>query len=159
MISTADLYDAHPDLVRVCETQFRSYGGLIAFCGPCATLATFEDHTPVLRMLETPGLGRVLVVDGQGSLRIGLMGDRLAGIAVDNGWGGVILNGAIRDTSGIDGMALGVKALGATARKGWQATPGTPDLPIHFGGVTFFPGDWIHADRDCVVISSTKLPE
>ena len=159
MISTADLYDAYPELVRVCETQFRSYGGLTSFCGPCATLATFEDHTPVLQALETPGLGRILVVDGQGSLRIGLMGDRLAGIAVQNGWRGVILNGAIRDTSGINAMALGVKALGVTARKGWQATSGTPGLPVHFGGVTFSPGNWIYADVDCVVISSTKLRE
>ena len=159
MISTADLYDAHPDLVRVCETQFRSYGGLSSFSGPCDTLATFEDHAPVLRALERPGLGRILVVDGQGSLRIGLMGDRLAGIAVKNGWGGVILNGAIRDTAGIDALPLGVKALGATARKNWQATLGTPDMPVHFGGITFLPGDWIYADRDCVVVSAEKLQE
>lgn len=157
MISTADLYDAHPELVRVCETQFRSYGGLTSFCGPCETLATFEDHAPVLQALETPGLGRILVVDGQGSLRIGLMGDRLAGIAVQNGWCGVILNGAIRDSSGINATALGVKALGVTARKGWQARSGTPGLPVHFGSVTFFPGNWVYADVDCVVISSTKL--
>ena len=159
MISTADLYDAHPDLVRVCETQFRSYGGLISFCGPCATLATFEDHAPVLRALERPGLGRILVVDGQGSLRIGLMGDRLAGIAVKNGWGGVILNGAIRDTAGIDALPLGVKALGATARKNWRETLGTPEMPVHFGGITFVRGDWIYADRDCVVASAEKLQE
>lgn len=159
MISTADLYDAHPDMVRVCETQFLNYGGLTSFCGPCATLTTFEDHTPVLLALETPGLGRILVVDGQGSLRIGLMGDRLAGIAIENGWCGVILNGVIRDTSGIKEMALGVKALGATARKGWQTTSGTPGLPVHFGGVTFSPGDWVYADADCVVTSSTKLKE
>lgn len=157
MISTADLYDAHPDLVRVCETQFRSYGGVTSFCGPCATIAAFEDHTPVLKMLQTPGEGRVLVVDGQGSLRIGLMGDRLAGIAVENGWCGVVLNGVIRDTSGIGGMRLGVKALGATARKSWQETPGTEGHPLHFGGVSFSPGDWLYADQDCVVISSKNL--
>lgn len=159
MIPTADLYDAHPDLVRVCESQFRSFGGVIAFCGPCATLATFEDHTPVLRTLETPGHGRVLVVDGQGSLRIGLMGDRLAGIAVENGWRGVILNGVIRDSFGIDGLPLGVKALGTTARKAWHATPGKRDLPVHFGAVVFTPGDWVYADRDCVVVSTLELPE
>lgn len=159
MISTADLYDAHPDLVRVCQLQFRSYGGLPAFSGPCATLATFEDHTPVLQMLQTPGEGRVLVVDGQGSLRIGLMGDRLAGIAVENGWRGVVLNGVIRDSAGIDALMLGVRALGATARRGWQATPGIAGQPVHFGGVTFCPGDIVYADRDSVVVSSTQLPD
>ena len=156
-ICTADLYDEHPDLVRVCELQFHNYGGHLSFSGPCATLATFEDHTPVLRMLQTPGEGRALVVDGQGSLRIGLMGDRLAAIAVENGWVGVVLNGVIRDTAGIDAMPIGVKALGATARKNWKETVGTEGHPVHFGGVSFSPGEWIYADRDCVVISSTEL--
>ena len=122
-IVTADLYDAHHETVGVCALQFRSFGKRRSFFGPCATVATFEDHTPVLNVLSEPGNGRVLVVDGQGSLRIGLMGDRLAEIGVRNGWAGVVINGAIRDSLGIDALAIGVKALGATARRGW--TPGT----------------------------------
>ncbi len=128
------------------------------FIGPCATLATFEDHHPVLTMLSTPGLGRVLVVDGQGSLRVGLMGDRLAGIAVANNWRGVILHGVIRDSAGIGALALGVKALGTTARKSWVATQGARDLPITFGAVTFCPGDWIYADGDSLAVSKAELP-
>ena len=159
MISTADLYDAHPGQVRVCETQFSSFGGIGAFCGPIATIATFEDHAPVLEALKTPGQGRVLVVDGQGSLRIGLMGDRLAGIAVEQGWRGVILNGVIRDSGGIDALPLGVKALGTTARKSWRATKGNRDVLVHFGAVTFVSGEWVYADRDCVVVCKLELPE
>ncbi len=139
------------------KLQFRSFGKLMEFSGPCSTLTTFEDHTPVLEALESPGLGRVLVVDGQGSLRVGLMGDRLAGIAVENGWRGVVLNGVIRDSVGIDALPLGVKALGTTARKAWQPTAGKRDLPIGFGAVTFSPGHWVYADRDSVVISAVKL--
>ncbi len=159
MLSTADLFDAHPDLLCVCETQFRSYGQKLEFHGPISTLATFEDHTPVLEALKTPGLGRVLVVDGQGSLRVGLMGDRLAGIAVENGWAGVIINGVIRDSAGIDALPLGVKALGTTARRGWQATTGQRDVPISFGAVTFAPGNWVYVDSDCVVLTETQLPK
>ncbi|MEO5614538.1 ribonuclease E activity regulator RraA [Cypionkella psychrotolerans] len=159
MLPTADLFDAHPDLLAVCDTQFRSFGGQLEFDGPCSTLATFEDHTPVLEVLKTPGLGRVLVVDGRGSLRVGLMGDRLAGIAVENGWAGVIINGAIRDSAGIDALPLGVRALGTTARRGFQATQGHPDVKISFGGVTFAPGNWVYADRDCVVLAELRLPE
>ncbi len=156
-IVTADLYDAHHEAVRVCALQFRSFGKRRSFSGPCATVATFEDHTPVLNVLSEPGSGRILVVDGQGSLRIGVMGDRLAGIGVANGWAGVVVNGAIRDSLGIDALALGVKALGATARRGWNPGPSERDVPLAFGGVTFRPGDWIYADVDSVLVSPHRL--
>lgn len=156
-ISTADIFDAHGAAVRVCEMQFRSFGRLGSFFGPCSTLTSFEDHRPVLRALETAGQGRILVVDGQGSLRVGLMGDRLAGIAVRNGWRGVIIHGAIRDSAGIDELTLGVKALGTTARRSDVPTEGGRDAPVRIGGVTFSPGDWVYADRDCVVVAETNL--
>jgi regulator of ribonuclease activity A len=159
MLATADLFDAHPDQLSICEIQFRSFGGRLDFHGPCTTLATFEDHTPVLQALQSSGQGRVLVVDGQGSLRVGLMGDRLAGIAVENGWAGVIINGAIRDSAGIDALPIGVKALGTTARRNWRATAGQRDVPLRFGALTFIPGAWVYADRDCVMLSASRLPD
>ncbi|TMV64527.1 ribonuclease E activity regulator RraA [Thioclava sp. BHET1] len=155
-IVTADLYDRfHADL-QVCELQFRSFGAQ-AFCGPCETLSTFEDHTPVLAALEEPGAGRVLVVDAGGSFRVGVLGDRLAGIGVRNGWAGLVINGVIRDSAGIDAVGLGVKALGATARRGWTPGPGRRGAPVSFGAVTFHPGAWIYADRDAVLISPRAL--
>ncbi|MEZ5777028.1 MAG: ribonuclease E activity regulator RraA [Paracoccaceae bacterium] len=157
-ICTADLYDLHNDLLRVCETQFRSFGGCETFFGPCETVATFEDHTPVLRALETEGRGRILVVDGQGSMKVGLMGDRLAEIGAANGWRGVIVNGVIRDSAGIDALSIGVRALGTTARRGWTSGPSSQGKPVSFGGVTLAPGDWVYADRDCVIVAASELP-
>ncbi len=156
-ICTADLYDLHAAKLRVCELQFRSFGRVRSFCGPCLTLTTYEDHTPVLRMLQTQGAGRVLVVDGLGSMRVGLMGDRLAGIGVQNGWRGVIFNGVIRDSAGIDALEIGVRALGTTARRGWAETAGTQGTPVTFGGVTIATGDWIYTDADCVIIADEQL--
>ncbi len=158
-ISTADLFDAHPDAVRVCEVQFRSFGRHDGFAGPCSTVSTFEDHRPVLKAVESDGLGRVLVVDGRGSLRVGLMGDRLAGIAASNGWIGVVINGVIRDSVGIDGLDIGVKALGTTARRSDAPTQAARDEPVSFGAVTFSPGDWVYADRDCVIVAGVRLAE
>jgi len=156
-IVTADLYDVHHARLEVCEVQFRSFGANLSFFGPCVTLATFEDHTAVLRTLEQPGNGGVLVVDGRGSLRIGLMGDRLAKIGVDNGWAGVIFNGVIRDSLGMENLDIGVKALGTTARRGWSAFAASNDIPLIIGGATFHPGDWVYADVDCVIVSRTEL--
>lgn len=156
-IVTADIYDMFHKQVSVCELQFRSFGRNSSFLGKCTTVTTFEDHTPVLRALGEAGHGRVLVVDGGGSLRVGLMGDRLAAIAADNGWAGLVVNGAIRDSVGINALPIGVKALGTTARRGWEAAASERDAPVTFGGVRFAEGDWIYADTDCVLVSATEL--
>lgn len=156
-IVTADIYDRHHREVQVCELQFRSFGSHPTFFGPCSSVATYEDHTPVLKALESKGNGRVLVVDGQGSLRIGVMGDRLAEIGMNNGWVGVVINGAIRDSVGIGKLAMGVKALGVTARRGWVPGKAERDVPVHFGAATFSPGDWVYADQDCVLVSRQRL--
>lgn len=156
-IVTADIYDQHHASLKVCELQFRSFGQHRSFFGPCSTLTTLEDHTPVLAALQEPGRGRVLVVDGHGSLRVGVMGDRLAAMGTASGWAGLVINGAIRDSAGIDGIAIGVKALGTTARRGWVPGPSTRDVPLAFGGAQFLPGHWIYADVDCVIVSPTEL--
>lgn len=156
-VTTADLYDHYHRTVEVCELQFRSFGRRRRFFGPCATVRTYESHLPVLVALKEPGKGRVLIVDGGGSLRVGVMGDRIAGIAVDNNWAGVIINGAIRDSCAIDELDFAVRALGATARRGWEPVSGTSGEDINFGGVRFSAGQWVYADEDCVLVSPQKL--
>ena len=154
VIVTADLYDAYHEHLQVCELQFSSFGRIESFCGPCATLAVYEDHGPVLEALQKEGKDQVLVVDGGGSRRIGILGDKLAAIGAKNGWLGAIVVGAIRDSRGIDELNIGIKALGATARRTWSLGTGRHGVPIEFGSVTVRPGHWIYADRDCVLVSS-----
>lgn len=155
--STADLFDANADTVSVCELQFRSFGKKQRFFGPCVPLLVNEDHRPVLAMLSTPGEGRVLVVDAGGSLRVGVMGDRLAAIAVENNWAGVVVHGAIRDSTAIDALDIGVKSLGTTARRCQTERGGLASAPVRFGGVEFSAGDWVYADVDAVLASPRQL--
>lgn len=157
-IVTADLYDLHHDRVEVIDLQFRSFGKVETFFGPCATVRTHHDHTPVLRMLETPGQGRVLVVDAHGSLTVGVMGDRLAEKGARNGWRGAVIAGSIRDSVGIDQLELGVRALGTTARRGWKEGDATFGQPLWLGGAAIREGDWIYADFDSVLVAPTELP-
>lgn len=157
-IVTADLYDAHHAELAVVDIQFRCFGRVATFFGPCATLRTYHDHTPVRDMLARPGEGRVLVVDGHGSLTVGVMGDRLAESGVRNGWRGVVIAGAIRDSAGIDALEIGVRALGTTARRGWEPGLATLGQPLHLGGAAIREGDWIYADRDCVLVARRELP-
>jgi len=157
VIVTADLFDEHHKELQVCELQFRQFGQPFSYFGPCQTVTTFEDHKPVLRALEQPGDGRVLVVDACGSMRVGVMGDRLAEIAARNGWRGVVINGVIRDSRGIDVLDIGVHALGTTARRGNKPAEGREGDTISFGGVTIAPGDWIYADADSVIVAPHEL--
>ena len=156
VIVTADVYDAYYEHLQVCELQFRSFGRVDSFCGPCDTVATFEDHTPVFEALQQKGNGRILVVDGGGSLRVGILGDKLAAVGVENGWLGVVIAGAIRDRSAIDELQIGVKALGTTARRTWTTGPRTRGVSVQFGSITVEPGYWVYADRDCVLVSRDK---
>lgn len=158
VIVTADLFDMYHAELQVCELQLRQFGKSLSYFGPCQTLTTFEDHRPVLRALEHPGDGRVLVVDAGGSMQVGVLGDRLAEIAARNGWRGVVINGVIRDSRGIDALDIGVHALGTTARRGNAPTEGREGEPITFGNVTITPGDWVYADADCVIVAPRELP-
>lgn len=154
---TADLCDAHEDKVRVVSPMFRSYGGRRSFCGPIATLKLFEDNGLVRAAVQSAGNGRVLVIDGGGSLRRALVGDQLALLAVKNGWSGLVVFGAIRDSRAIGDMDIGVFALATHPQKTLKKNEGDVDIPVCFGGVTFCPGEWLYADEDGVIVSTQPL--
>ena len=155
--ATADLCDAHPDKVKVCATAFRSFGKITAFYGPMRTLSVLDDNALVRSTLEGPGRGAVLVVNGGGSLKRALVGDNLAKLAIDNGWAGIIVNAAIRDSAVIDTMEVGVKAIGTCPLRSDRDGIGEQDIPTSFGNVIFRPDDWIYADADGVIVSTERL--
>ncbi|WP_283138256.1 ribonuclease E activity regulator RraA [Rhizohabitans arisaemae] len=155
--TTADLIDEYGDTLSSCLTQFRSYGSRARFSGRIATVRCREDNALVKRVLSTPGDGRVLVVDGDASLRTALMGDLIAASAVSGGWSGVVINGAVRDTVALAALDLGVKALGSNPRKSAKTGAGAVDVPVVFGETTFTPGEWLYSDEDGIVTSPREL--
>lgn len=156
MLATADIYDDHPQ-VQVTDPIFQDYGKVVAFSGPIRTLKLFEDNTLVREALEQPGEGRVLVIDGGGSTRCALVGDRLATLAKDNGWTGIVVYGCIRDRAVIAGIEVGLKAIGTTPRKSVKRGEGQRDVEVTFAGVRFEPGAWLYADADGVVVSAEPI--
>jgi regulator of ribonuclease activity A len=149
-LGTADLLDEHPD-AQVCVVQLKSFGAR-SFSGRVATVQCYEDNVLVRQMLGSPGDGRVLVVDAGGSLRCALVGDNLAQLGIDNGWAGIVLNGCVRDSVALDGLGLGIKALGTNPRPSAKRGDGELDVAVTFGDVTFTPGALLHADEDGVVV-------
>ena len=155
---TADLFDSHGDALQVAAPVFRDYGGRRRFHGPVATLKVYEDNSLVRETLGQPGAGRVLVVDGGGSLRCALLGDNLAQMGAANGWAGVVVHGCIRDAVEIGKLPLGVKALATHPAKSVKRGEGQRDLVLHFADTTFTPGMWLYADEDGIVVATEELP-
>jgi regulator of ribonuclease activity A len=151
-MSTADLLDAHGDRASVCETFFRQFGGVTAFAGEIATVRCHEDNVLVRQRVGEPGNSRVLVIDGGGSLRCALVGDNIAGLALEHGWAGLLIHGCVRDSAALGELPLGMTALGTHPRASGKAGAGEVDVPVTFGGVAFRPGAQVTSDLDGVVV-------
>lgn len=156
-MNTCDLCDLHDAQVRVLELPLRDFGGRLAFAGLVSTIKAYEDNSLVREAVAEPGRGRVLVIDGGGSMRRSMLGDLLAAKALENGWAGVIVFGAIRDSAAIAAMDLGVKALGTCPRKTDKRGQGMRDVALQFGGLLIQPGEWLCADGDGVVLADRAL--
>lgn len=154
---TCDLCDEHPDAVRVCEPMFAAFGGRETFGGEIVTVKCHEDNSRVKELLATPGKGKVLVVDGGGSLRCALLGDMIGESAVQNGWEGVLVYGCVRDVDALVQLDLGVQALASIPLKSVRKGVGETGLPVTFAGVTFHPGEFVYIDNNGVVVASRAL--
>lgn len=155
--ATADLCDRYGDAVQAAVPILHDFGGRHEFHGPIVTLRALEDNTVVRATLETAGEGRVLLVDGGGSQRCALVGDKLARLAIDNGWAGVVVYGCVRDSAQLKTMPIGIKALSACPRRSRKLGHGECDVPVTFAGVHFEPGAYVYADSDGIVVSAQAL--
>ncbi len=153
--TTADLCDEFE--VQVAQPIFQDYGKIKSFYGEIATVRVFEDNALVRKTLETDGRKRVLVVDGGASTRVALVGDQLAGMAYENGWTGIVVNGCIRDSAEIAKIPIGLKALSTIPRKSIKKGLGDVDVPVEFAGLVFNPGFYLYADQDGIIVANRKL--
>ena len=160
--SSCDLCDAHEHelasgVLQVLAPGWHPFGAVTRFAGPAATLKVFEDNVLVRTALESPGRGRVLVVDAGGSLRCGMVGGNLAALAEKNQWAGILVNGCVRDVEELARCHIGIRARGVHPRRSARLGAGTVDVVVQFDGVTVRPGDWVYADADGVLISQRAL--
>ena len=156
-IDTSELCDLYAEQVDVVEPIFSSFGGVSNFYGKVTTVKCFESNGLIAEVLEENGEGRVLVVDGGGAVRRGLIDAELAQLAVDNGWEGIIVYGAVRQIQQLENLDIGIHALAPIPVSADESTAGESDIPVNFGGVTFFPEDYIYADLTGIILSQEPL--
>lgn len=154
---TPDLCDAYPDLIQVVEPMFSNFGGRDSFGGEIVTVKCFEDNSRVKELAELDGSGKVLVVDGGGSLRCALLGDMIAERAAHNGWQGVVIYGCVRDVDMLAQTDLGVQALASHPLRSNRRGAGDLDMAVTFAGVTFRPGEYVYADNNGIIVSPSPL--
>jgi regulator of ribonuclease activity A len=158
--ATCDLCDEHKSdtsgAFRVLPPVFRDFGGRRKFAGPVVTVKCFEDNSLVKAAVESPGDGRVLVVDGGGSLRRALVGGNLAGAAARNGWAGIVVDGCVRDADELAAASVGVRALATVPMPPDKRGEGQRDVPVRIQGVWVRPGDCLYADVDGIVVTPSR---
>lgn len=155
---TTDLCDEYPDKISVANpNSFRDYGGKKSFSGMIQTVKCFENNPLVRKSIERNGNGKVLVVDGCGSMNCALLGDMLAEIAIKNKWNGIVINGCIRDSAAIGKLHIGVKALNTNPMKSGKKNEGDENVDVNFTGINFVPGEFIYCDEDGIITSKEGL--
>ncbi|HIF9385979.1 TPA: ribonuclease E activity regulator RraA [Photobacterium damselae] len=155
--NTSELCDIYLDQVDVVEPMFNSYGGRGSFGGQITTVKCFEDNGVLRSVLEQSGVGRVLLVDGGGSLRRALIDIDIAQLAAENEWEGIVVYGCIRHVDELDELDLGIQALASMPVGADNQSVGEVDVPVNFGGVTFLPEDHLYADNTGVILSPEPL--
>ena len=156
-IDTSELCDLYAEQVDVVEPIFSSFGGVSNFYGKVTTVKCFESSGLIAEVLEENGEGRVLVIDGGGAVRRGLIDAELAQLAVDNGWEGIVVYGAVRQIQQLENLDIGIHALAPIPVSADESVAGESDVPVNFGGVTFFPEDYIYADLTGIILSQEPL--
>ncbi|KAJ1260865.1 hypothetical protein BS78_10G265100 [Paspalum vaginatum] len=161
-LPTAEVCDANPHLImngelRALHPIFQIYGRRQVFAGPVVTLKVYEDNVLIREFLEEKGHGRVLVVDGGGSMRCAILGGNPVQQAQNNGWAGIVVNGCIRDVDEINGCDIGVRALNSHPMKANKKGIGEKHVPVAIAGTRICDGEWLYADTDGILVSRTEL--
>jgi len=161
VFSTCDFCDVHKDDLsgdfRVLAPLYKDYGGVSRFCGEVVTVKCHEDNTPVKLAVEREGLGRVLVVDGGGSMRRALLGGNLAASAARHGWAGLVIDGCVRDLAELRSAHVGIRALAHVPLPTVRQQPGQTGVSVLIQSVWVHPGEWLYADEDGIVVHPTRL--
>ncbi len=163
--STADLCDLalnDPSLeLRIFPPAYRAFGGRSWYFGQVVAVPAPDGGGGVslATLLAEPGHGKVLLVDGGGSSAAAILGDRMAGIAVQNGWSGVVIHGHVRDVRELARMPVGIHALNAVPNRAasMPTVAAGPQVTLH--GITVRSGQWLYADEDGIVVLARRHTE
>ena len=155
--NTSLLCDIYADTIDVVEPLLTNFGGRSSFAGEVVTIKCFESVGLIYKILAENGAGKVLLVDGGGSLRRALVNANIAELAVENSWEGIVVNGCVREVDMLEELDVGIQAITAIPVGAEDNEVGEINAPVNFAGVTFLPEDILYADSTGIIISPEPL--
>ncbi|WP_319371913.1 ribonuclease E activity regulator RraA [uncultured Ilyobacter sp.] len=156
---TAEVCDLYWKDIQVFQPMlFKSYGGKIRCSGEVVTVSLDEDNSTLKTLLQSPGNGRIAVAKVKGNF-CAVVGDNLCKFAIDNGWGGIIIEGFVRDTHMLKTMPMVVLALGTYPLRSSKKSEGTVGETLDIAGVKVAHTSYIYIDEDGIVLSKEKFSD
>ena len=155
--NTSLLCDIYAETIDVVEPLLTNFGGRSSFAGEVVTIKCFESVGLIYKTLEENGAGKVLLIDGGGSLRRALVNANIAEFAVENNWEGIVVNGCVREVDALEELDIGIQAITAIPVGAEDNEIGELNVPVNFAGVSFLPEDILYADSTGIIISPEPL--
>ncbi len=122
-------------------------------CGPALTVrCPPRDNLMLYQAVSLAEPGDILVTAADGFLLAGAWGEVLTVAAQARGIGGLVIDGATRDTDAIAGHGFPVFSRGRAIGACTKERQGTINEPLVFCGVRVRPGDLVVGDMDGVVV-------
>jgi 4-hydroxy-4-methyl-2-oxoglutarate aldolase len=152
-LDTAGASDAQKGF-GVLDPEIRTITPGLRAAGPAFTVKCYPGSIiTVHKALLDAEPGSILVVDGEGDGRAGaLFGELMARESRDRGIAGIVVDGAVRDRSGLRALPFPTFARHVTPRVGVNRRLGVTNVPVSVGSVVVNPCDFVLADDDGVVI-------
>jgi RraA family protein len=117
------------------------------------------DNLLMHKAMEVAMPGDVIIVETGGDLTNAITGEIMCTYAKKKGIAGFVIDGAVRDSKGIEDLRFPVYAKGLQPRGPYKDGPGEINVPISCNGVVVNPGDLVIGDDDGVVIVPLKEAE
>jgi regulator of ribonuclease activity A len=156
---TAEICDIHRENIQVFQPMsFKSYGGKTRCSGEIVTVSLYEDNSTLKTLLQTPGNNRIAVAKVSGDF-CAVVGDNLCKFAIDNGWGGIIIDGFVRDTNMLKTMPMTVLAKGTYPLRSSKKSQGKIGDTLEIAGVKVDHGSYLYLDEDGILVTKEKFSD
>jgi 3-hexulose-6-phosphate synthase / 6-phospho-3-hexuloisomerase len=149
-VSTANISDGNHRIP--CMEGIRPIGPGLKVAGQAVTVRTVPgDWSKPVQAIDAAKPGELIVIDAGGQAPA-VWGELATHSCKQRQVAGVVIDGAIRDTSDIRAMKFPAFSRIITSHAGDPDGIGKINIPIKVGGVRVEPGDWIVGDDDGVIV-------
>jgi 3-hexulose-6-phosphate synthase/6-phospho-3-hexuloisomerase len=149
-VSTANISDGSHRLKGI--TGFKCISLETKMIGQAITVRTYPgDWAKTVEAIDRAEKGNIIVIDS-GGVGPAVWGELATHSAIQKKLGGVVVNGAVRDSSEIRKLRFPTFAKLVMPNAGEPKGFGEIGIPLNISGITINNGDWIVGDSDGLIV-------